>query len=142
MNDGQKSVVLNYETVAVTNTRDRDFVFHPNDRSRALSIIRGLWNVEAMQAIVIEGEEALLRLRDLLLAMVPLGYEALVEAEKAEAGNRLVKEMQGLAELIRLFSDVMRKRLFQKAVERGDWVDVANLASMLWFADNREAVES
>lgn len=155
MNQGLKTIQLNTGEFVITTAKNLDPAFYPKNKIRKLTIIDRVPGKSVVRIAEFSCEESLVQLRDLLLELFPLDYKAYDEAEIADPNGPLADDMRALGELVHRFAGAMRPKLYDKAVEgytgwndpanrdmirqkllanaeRGDWVDVANLAAMLW----------
>ena len=155
MNQGLKTIQLNTGELVITTAKNLDPAFYPKNKIRKLTIIDRVPGKSVARITEFSDEGSLVQLRDLLLELFPLDYKAYDEAEIADPNGPLADDMRALGELVRGFAAAMRHKLYEKAVEgytgwnnpeniemiqqklldnveRGDWVDVANLAAMLW----------
>lgn len=155
MNQGLKTIQLNTGELVITTAKNLDPAFYPKNKIRKLTIIDRVPGKSVARIAEFSDETSLVQLRDLLLELLPLDYWAYDEAEMADPNGTLAAEMRALGELVHRFALAMRYKLYDKAVEgytgwndpanrdmirqkllanveRGDWVDVANLAAMLW----------
>jgi hypothetical protein len=150
-----KTIQLNTGELVITTAKNLDPAFYPKNKIRKLSIIDRIPGASVARIAEFSDEESLVQLRDLLLELLPLDYKAYDEAEIADPNGPLADDMRALGELVHRFAAAMRHKLYEKAAEgytgwnnpeniemiqqkllanaeRGDWVDVANLAAMLW----------
>lgn len=155
MNQGLKTIQLNTGELVIAKAKNLDPAFYPKNKIRKLTIIDRVPGKSVARIAEFSDEESLVQLRDLLLELFPLDYKAYDEAEIADPNGPLADDMRALGELVHRFAAAMRHKLYEKAAEgytgwnnpeniemiqqkllanaeRGDWVDVANLAAMLW----------
>ena len=150
MNQGLNITELSTGKLVIAETK-----LYPKKKIRKLTMIDRIPGKGVARITEFGDEESLVQLRDLLFELFPLDYRTYDEAEIADPNGPLADDMRALGELVHRFAAAMRHKLYDKAVEgytgwnnpeniemiqqkllanveRGDWVDVANLAAMLW----------